>query len=573
MSQQPFSPNALGMPGSGLASRRGGQSIKPLSVDTLKSPPSDIHENSVPTPRTSRSHLLAGLRTAPKSAVATSFASSGTTSTSPTNKARNKTSLYGVHESMLNGPKTSMPQYGNYQQQQQQKQQQQQQTYNNMAAYGQQQIPAEHSPELYMDDQASETQMDPNMLAQLVQQNLQLAQQRQMLQQQLLNLAQAQQQLSAMSMNGQPQQQLQQGYQNLYQQQQQVRSMQNMMNSTMAGAAQPNIYSYVDPTTGQQAYYIDQNAAQMNNQYLDQGHLNAYHQQLQQQVAAPRVQVSPPQEMAQPVFRHSSPPRRHESPMDNHAPLPPPSANAFRRGHKKSSSLMLSNITNNASLTAPGNQDPPRSAGPKTANFPLTPMTGAYAPGHQRAGEHPIRQPRGPPPLDELKAKPNTTFEGSKNFAARTRQSALNNLLRAGFQRRTGSGPNSPGSISPISETAEEAQSPLSDNESDSGRSGSGSLNGEEVEASLPSSRTSTASWGAIGSDRPSSRQNTRKSAGSVSSASGDETASNGSFASVFKRNGRSGRSPATPEGQGQRKAPMLVLTSAEKRKNGVLVA
>ncbi|KAA8572533.1 hypothetical protein EYC84_003143 [Monilinia fructicola] len=35
------------------------------------------------------------------------------------------------------------------------------------------------------------------------------------------------------------------------------------------------------------------------------------------------------------------------------------------------------------------------------------------------AGEHPIRQPRGPPPIEELRARPTSLFEGSKNFASR----------------------------------------------------------------------------------------------------------------------------------------------------------
>lgn len=567
MAQQTFAPtNAFNM-SSGLASRRGGQSIKPLSVEALKSPSAETSENAIPTPRTSRGHLLAGLRTAPKSATATTFSASGN-NTSPTNNARNRVSLYGIQE---NGPKTSLPGYGSttaqgfanmmgygQQQQQQQPQPQQQQP----QQYTPEQILA--PPEIHIDDQCVDTQMDPDVYARLVQQNMQLAQQRQVLQQQLYNLTQAQQQLDAMNLNGNN------SYQHLYQQQL-LQQQQAALAAQAAQAAQQSaIYAYIDPATGQQAYYIDQN--QLNNQYLDQAQL---YQQLQQQhqqsrSPAPRVEVSPPRDST--PFRHSTPPRRNESPlMDNHAPLPPPSANAFRRGHKKSSSLMLKNLAE-ASLSA--NQDPPKSAGPRSANFPLTPMTGGYGPGQARAGEHPVRQPRGPPSIEELKAKPNSKHEGSKNFAARTRRSAINNLKRLGFERRKGTGPGSTGSISPISETAEEAQGSFTDNESESGRSGSGSLNGEDVEPSLPSSRTSTGSWGAIGSDRPSSRQKARQSADSVSSGSGDEAASNGSFASVFKRNGRaSGRSSVGAESPGGRKAPMMVLTSVEKRKNGMAFA
>ncbi len=51
--------NGLGMP-SGLASRRGGQNLKPLSFDAIKAS-TEVKDNGAPTPRTSRSHLLAGL--------------------------------------------------------------------------------------------------------------------------------------------------------------------------------------------------------------------------------------------------------------------------------------------------------------------------------------------------------------------------------------------------------------------------------------------------------------------------------------------------------------------------------
>lgn len=558
MAQHTFAPtNAFSMASSGLASRRGGQNIKPLSVDALKAPSTDSKENSIPTPRTSRGHLLAGLRTAPKTSTATTFAASGN-NTSPTNSARTRTCLYDMQDNAINnGPKTSLPGYGSQSQgfnnmsytQQPQQQQQPQFTPEQILA----------PPEIHIDDEVVDGSMDPDLYARLVQQNLQLAQQRQMLQQQLYNLTQAQQQLDAMNLNGQ------QTYQTLYQQQLLHQQQQAIL---AAQQQQPTIYTYIDPTTGQQAYYIDQ-TGQLSAQYLDQ-----YQQALPQQRTspAPRLEVSPPRESAHNIYRNSTPPRRNESPMiENPAPLPPPSANAFRRGHKKSNSLMLSGLLN-GSLG-----EPPKSAGPRSANFPSTPLTGGYGPGQARAGEHPIRQPRGPPNMEELRAKPTSKHEGSKNFAARTRRSALNNLRKAGFERRKVTGTSSTGSISPISETAEEAQGLLTDNESDSGRSGSGSLNGEDVEPSVPSSRTSTGSWGAIGSDRPSSRQKARKAADSVSSGSGDETASNasnGSFASVFKRNGRTGgRSSVSPDGFGQRKAPMMVLSNAEKRKTGLLFA
>ena len=80
MSSNNFSaPNGFGSPAGGLASRRGGHNIKPLSFEAIKNGQNgENKENAVPTPRTSRSHLLAGLRTAPKSATVASVTDPGT---------------------------------------------------------------------------------------------------------------------------------------------------------------------------------------------------------------------------------------------------------------------------------------------------------------------------------------------------------------------------------------------------------------------------------------------------------------------------------------------------------------
>lgn len=535
-----------GLPSSGgLASRRGGSGLKPLSFDTIKTGEID---NGAPTPRTSRSHLLAGLRTAPKSATAATFPSlASPTTAAPMNQMRNRNSMqagYGQADAMYNGPKTSVPRFN------------QQQTFN-QNHFTPEQILA--PPEIPIEEVAQD-QMDPNMYAQLVATNMYLAQQKQRLQQQLLSVQAAQQQFQTLNLNGQPT--VQNQYQAMYQQQQlqQLQQLQNLqMQQQMLAASMPatqgNVYTVVDPMTGQQSYYVDQ-TGQLSGQMDQYGQF----QQQQQPVSAgaPRVQVSPPPVESHPSsFRNNSPPRRFGSPNDQHTPLPPPSANAFRRGHKKSSSLAGAN---NALSVA--TNDVPKSAGPKTANFPLTPAAiGTYMPGQGRAGEHPVRQPRGPPSFDELKKCPTSKGEGSKNFVTRTRRSAVHNLTRAGITRRQVATTGSSGSISPISESAEEIATPLTDDESVSGRSGSGSLNGDDVGASLPSSRTSTGSWGAIGSDRPNSAQKTRRSMDSLSGSDNEGPAN--SFASLLKS---ANRTP-TADANGQRKAPMLVLTSAEKRK------
>ncbi|KAK6857234.1 hypothetical protein PG995_007421 [Apiospora arundinis] len=590
MAQNSFtSPAGLALPTGGLASRRGGNSIKPLSFDTIKAQPNS-GDNGAPTPRTSRSHLLAGLRTAPKSATTGNFPASPTTAAPGSQQMYGNnnmsSNMYAGQQASFNGPKTSLPRMPSQQQQQPQQQrqqpqqqqpQQQQQQYNQMM--GQQRYANDQHytadqilapPEIHLDEEVQE-EMDPNLYAQMMAANMYLAQQQQRLQQQLMQVQQAAQQFQGLSLNGQATIQQQIAIQTLYQQQQQqLRSLQQQMASMppMQQMQQPQqqqqqIYTYYDPSTGQ-TYYVDQSQAQNgyqanNNVYMDQPSTpQAF--SFQQNNGTPRVQVSPPADNEKPFFRSNSPPKKMEL-QGEPEPLPPPSANAFRRGHKKTGSTAGSNGLSLATENAP------RTAGPKSASFPASPMPNAYGPGQARAGEHPIRQPRGPPAIDELRAKPTSRIEGSKNFATRTRRSALNNLVRAGFERRKGTGSSS-GSMSPVSETAEEVGTPLTDNESDSGRSGSGSLSGD-AEPSLASSRTSASgSWGAIGSDRPSSRQKTRKSVDSLSSQCDSDS---GSFASVFKKGSRSDNKPQSADGQ--RKAPRLVLTSAEKRKGSGSIA
>jgi hypothetical protein len=420
-------------------------------------------------------------------------------------------------------------------------------------------------PEIHVDEHGQE-QMDPNLYAQLVATNMYLAEQQQRLQQQLINVQAAAQQFQGLNL-GMGNQQMQQQFatppitpQNLgmYQQQQVKNNMQPIVAPVMS--AQPGIYSYYNPMTGQQSYFMDQNAQQ--NQYMDQ---QATQQSVKhsppQQPGTPRFQVSPPQSDTPTLTRSISPPKKSMSPPQDHAPLPPPSASAFRRGHRKANSTAMANdnVTPLETLRSTGL--------PKSAGFPLTPTAIGFGPGQARAGEHPIRQPRGPPSLDELIAKPTTKIEGSKNFATRQRRSAVHNLVRAGMERRRAPGSSS-GSMSPVSETGEITFSVSSDNDSDSSHSGSGSLSGRP---SLGSSRTSA--HGAIGSDRPSSRQKARSlerhsvdSNFTTASVNSDEGLSvGGSFAAVFKNGGKK---PETSDVQ--RKAPMLVLTSVEKRKSSV---
>jgi hypothetical protein len=577
-----ISPAGLAMPSGNLASRRGSQGIKPLTIDSLKE--AGPGDNGVPTPRTSRGHLLAGLRTAPKSATAATF---GPLSPSVTGPQQFNRTGYNASQEAYNPPKSAYPRYGaqqnlfqqpaaqqQVQQQVQQPPQQQQQQHHHQQR--QQQQMGQHytvdqvlaPPELGFDEQLQE-HMDPNLYAQLVATNMYLAQQQQRLQQQLRSVQAAAQQFQHMNLNNP---QLTQQQLAIYEQQQQIRNMQQQLsvqtqNQQMMNQGQV----YYNPMTGQ--YYVDNStaAAQVASPYAEQPMTPIYSaqqqaqqhsqlHQLQQQQGTPRVQVSPPPETQAQAqnngFRSNSPPKRYESPVEV-TPLPPPSANAFRRNNKKQLPPLAP--VNSALAAAMSSEDTPRSAGPRSAIFP----TGSYGPGQARAGEHPVRQPRGPPSRDELKAKPTAKHEGSKNFASRTRRSAVDNLVRAGLIRRKGTG-SSTGSMSPVSETAEDAAStPITDNESDSGRSGSGSLAGE-MEGNSSCQTSTTGSWGAIGSDRPSSRQKGRRSIDSLGSMSSTCESDSNSFAEVFKKGAL--RAAKAESSDGQRKS-RLVLTSIEKRR------
>ena len=538
----------LGLPGSGFASRGKAPNIKRLSV----APPhkiSTIDENLPVQPRTSRSHLLAGLRTAPKSPT---FPTSA-----PPTQLEQRTPFdrnqYGVTERTysqqympktstgINFPSSYQNQYG-------------------MSAmnrlYSPDQVLA--PPAIQIEDEHGAGQMDPSLYDELVRTNQYLAQQQMRLKQQLINVTAAAQQIQDMQLNqdntyaqlpmtpglGFYNQQLQQGLQPI------VQPMPN----------QPGFYSVYNPMSGQVNYIFDRNAhgSQFGSPHVESA------LELSHSPPPPtptfRAQVSPPPESPSPFtsFRSGSPSKSATPPQDEVNPLPPPSANAFRPGHRKGLSLMNS-ITNSVL------SDSPKTGGLKSAGFPQTPLTGTFGPGQSRAGEHPIRQPRGPPALEELIAKPTTKFEGSKNFATRQRRRAVNNLVRAGLERRTASHGN--GSVdsldihSPISEV-EVAFSVSSDNDSEGTSSRSGSLSSKPSIGSLRA-----AANGAIGSERKElkERSQDRTSADRhfvASSVSSEEGASVGGKLVEIKIEGPKDESE-------RRKAPLLILgNAAEKRRS-----
>ncbi|MCJ1412021.1 hypothetical protein MMC19_006113 [Ptychographa xylographoides] len=539
----------LGMPGSGFASRGKAPNIKRLSF----APPSKIptiDENSPVQPRTSRSHLLAGLRTAPKSPTfPTSAPPTQLEQRTPFDRSR-----YGMgeqHYSQQAMPRTatgvSFP--TSYQNQY------------NMSSMNQMYSPEQvlAPPAIQIEDEHGAGQMDPSLYDELVRTNQYLAQQQMRLKQQLINVTAAAQQIHDMQLNQDNQyaqlpmtpglgfynQQLQQGLQPI------VQPVPN----------QPGFYTVYNPMSGQVNYIFDQNA-QASQTGPPQAASNL---ELSHSPPPPtptfRAQVSPPPDSPSPFanFRSGSPPKTSSPPQGDVNPLPPPSANAFRPGHRKALTL-LSNGVNSPTVA-----EAPKTGGLRSAGFPTTPMTGTFGPGQARAGEHPIRQPRGPPALEELIAKPTTKFEGSKNFATRQRRRAVNNLVRAGLERRTASrGNGSIDSLEGLSPTSEGeiAFSLPSDNDSDGTGSRSASLSSKPSIGSLRA-----AANGAIGSERKELKERSRERSSvdgqlTATSVSSEEGATVGGRLVEVKVEGPKDDSE-------RRRAPLLVLgNAAEKRRS-----
>lgn len=458
-------------PNNGFSSRgkTGGANPKRLSVALPKVGSISEDHAGVSTPRTtSRSHLLAGLRTAPKQA---SQPASAPYSQSHHNLPQNQWANAEYDSYNQGVPQTAMG-FGGMNQ------------YSMQAGQQTYALPEQILAPPMFDDE----EMDPQVFEQLQLTSLYLAQRQQQLQQQLANVTAAASQFQGLDMGA-------------YQQHLSLANLTQQAQDPIPVPGQPGMYIVQNPLTGQYQYVQAQQPAQRSTGGLGRS-------QTMHNLSTPndssrpvfRAEISPPP-ADKPVpasTRSISPPTgKSKSPqpaLEHVEPLPPPSANAFRRGHqKKVSSLSFSNGGNQVS------------EGPKTSSaatfgssrvfIPPTPMTGTFGPGAARAGEHPIRQPRGPPPMDELVALPTANHEGSKNFAARRRRRALN-LVRAGSVRRGASNPLS--TVSPTSDsgmslnTSEEdepglyrKQSPIGSERS--GKRGSqssidGSLNGSAVQ-------------------------------------------------------------------------------------------
>lgn len=534
----------LGVPSSGFSSRRGSHTKRlsmapPSSISTI----TEQHQNVNAGPRTSRSHLLAGLRTAPKSPTFPTSAPPTQVHQPYGRQASPENIQYGrgVPQTAVGGSFPNSQRYA---------------MSGNGQMYALPQILA--PPTLQFGGGSDDSSLDPEYYAELMATNQYLAQQSQRLQQQLLDLTAAQQQMQGMSINngmGQQQQYHQSSMapSNGFYNQQLQNGLQPVV-SPVPGT--PGLYTVYNPMTGQQGYVMD-NSAQAQTSVQSQVPNTELSHSPPPTTPTFRAQVTPPPENILPARTPSasppkmSPPKSTFSPPVDVNPLPPPSANAFRRGHAKGLSSVTGNVMNA--------QDGPKSAIPKSAGFPQTPMTGTFGPGQNRAGDHPMRQPRGPPSLEELVDKPTSKHEGSKNFVTRQRRRAVHNLVRAGLDRRALSrGSNSIDSVgTPSSECDITFSISSSDNESDSVASGSGSGSGSASGRPSP-----------IGSERKElkARSRDRNSTGTpftTASLSSEEGTTIGGKLVEVKMDDQDNMSD-------RRRAPLLVLTNAEKRKSAI---
>jgi len=154
--------------------------------------------------------------------------------------------------------------------------------------------------------------------------------------------------------------------------------------------------------------------------------------------------------------------------------------------------------------------------------------------------------------LQELEEKPTSKHEGSKNFATRQRRRAVHDLLRAGRERRSdggrqpGSGAGTPGSENEFNFSVSSDDSVLA-----------GSASNISSKPSVSSLRASAI--GVIGSEIKDKSRSSVDSVGALSakSLSSDE--------------GNSVGGPIVEIEQARRNTPLLVLSSAEKRKSVVM--
>ncbi|KAF3162950.1 hypothetical protein TWF106_003377 [Orbilia oligospora] len=443
------------IPGNMLANGFGASRGKPDAVNKIPIPklptisaslyddPNALYPPT-PTARSSgRAQLLAGLRTAPKTPIGSEYASIGHfdgefQGESPSGAGnlnflmnRNERAFGNdpprhqlAHSGHLHASRPSLPQdhFNNIQ-------------FSNFG--GLPTPPTSHY--VYQGDQDYEAQAYADLLAR----NISLAQQQQQHFIQQLRLAQQTQQL-----------------QQIHQQMQPLPIQSAMSQVLGTPPISPAIYT---PTVSNlsQGHPIYNPNVQTNVQGFTsqqnrhkQGGFSALAQSEQTALTsmASQLRISPSPPLGRPAIRTPpsrstpSPTKEFNAPdrvMAKKTPSPPPaSASTFRRGHKKC-----------ISLSGCSNMNPTLDGGPKTSiprlsGVPSTPLNSTFG----GRGDHPIRQPRGPPALEEVIAKPTAKYEGSKNFSSRQRRRALTKLVNAGLERRVTKQVGPASSMMPVSE-------------------------------------------------------------------------------------------------------------------------
>ncbi|RPA88254.1 hypothetical protein BJ508DRAFT_300607 [Ascobolus immersus RN42] len=510
-------PTSLPVPNGGFGSRGKNSHIRNINVPVGQQ---QQQQQNVTTPRTARGHLLAGLRTTRTTPAQTPTAAHPANDgnmgfvESPRYANLPRTATFAPKTARGLGLNTSVGQ-------------------GSPMSSGNMHLPSPQLP-----NQPASSPVDYKMQQQQQQQNMMgmmnpaagyaylmdLAAQQHRLQAQLLATQQAAQQLEAMQAGGHG------NYQN---------SPSSPYPQQMGGNSLPFFNQAV---TGQYQMYMLQQQQQLLQQqqqlqspiYQQQQHYQQQQYPQHQASVVTQREPSPPFEEQREAMdaasnrantRSRSPPKVGPIQAPNQSAPAPPAVAGFRR-HRKASSL--SNSFNAMGLEIDTNG--PKTSVPKLSGLPTTPMTATFAPGHA-SGTHPSRQPRGPPPIEEVKAKPTSKIEGSKNFASRQRRRAVFKLVTAGAERRgaTRSGATG-GTMTPVSEN--EATYSFDD-----GASCSSSLSGKNSHASLR-----------VGNESPKDY--------SGSSVSGDE--------------GLGGRYVEIKKPSGGLKTPQMILDAAEKRKSAM---
>ncbi|KAJ5480576.1 hypothetical protein N7530_006085 [Penicillium desertorum] len=506
--------NSLGVPGSGFASRGKGSHIKRLSVPPQVATIDESQASaSVSTPRTSRSHLLAGLRTAPKSATIPSEHQqrSGMEGARFTGY-----SSRGTDRVPQTATGTGFPQH-NYTTNQNANSHRRNSHHNRMMYTMPEQVLAPPTLEMAGGD----IPIDENMYAELMSTNLFLAAQQQRLQQQLISVTAAAQQFQGLNL-GMP-----------LPRQQQAPSLSMPGMGFYQQQLQQGVQPIVQPVPGQPGMKIGSNSSiKIPSPTLD----SKFPSSVQRSLLLRTPRNLPCNSRSQFLLQLAAHLPPHES-----------SANALRRGHRKNLSFNPSIKTNID--TAKANVGP----GPS---------------------------PVAPPSLEDLVAKPTSKHEGSKNFATRQRRRAVHNLVRAGIERRGDTRSFGYHSSGGTNTPASEKEFTFSDGDDATVRSG-GSLSSKPSLGSLRAVAN-----GAIGSERREKSGRDRKSPDSPFHSATPTSEDGGYFYSKFvdsrgdyapspSASGTSSPSVAdVVAGQGpaaqapeRRKTPMLVLSSAEKRK------